>query len=198
MAISRHVAFLRALNVGGRIIKMAELAALFEGLELDGVDTFLASGNVLFNADDGQTEQLHEIIEGRFQSTFGFISQSFIRNENQLAQIAKLSPFTEAMMAEARTNCVGFTRQPLPASALKALRVLGSEADNFHIEAEGREIYWLSYNPQSDASFTLKQLEKALGLSATFRGMNTIVRLLERCRRPGKSQRSILDTAGAG
>ncbi len=45
----RYVAFLRAVNVGGRIVKMDELRRLFAGAGFADVETFIASGNVIFD-----------------------------------------------------------------------------------------------------------------------------------------------------
>ena len=46
----RYVAFLRAINVGGHIVKMDQLRKLFTQLGLTDVETFIASGNVLFTS----------------------------------------------------------------------------------------------------------------------------------------------------
>jgi len=45
----RYIAFLRAINVGGRNVSMAELRRLFQELGADQVETFIASDNVIFN-----------------------------------------------------------------------------------------------------------------------------------------------------
>ena len=44
----RYVAFLRAINVGGHVVKMERLRALFEDLGFAKVETLIASGNVIF------------------------------------------------------------------------------------------------------------------------------------------------------
>ena len=48
MGATQYVAFLRAVNVGGRVVKMTELKKIFEGAGLEDVSTFIASGNVIF------------------------------------------------------------------------------------------------------------------------------------------------------
>ena len=48
---TRRAAFLRAINVGGRTVTMDRLRAAFTGLPVDDVETFIASGNVLFTSD---------------------------------------------------------------------------------------------------------------------------------------------------
>jgi uncharacterized protein (DUF1697 family) len=47
----KYVAFLRGINVGGRIIKMADLKVCFEKMDLNNVATLLNSGNVVFESD---------------------------------------------------------------------------------------------------------------------------------------------------
>ena len=46
----RLVAFLRAINVGGHTVTMAHLRGLFEDLGFTNVETFIASGNVIFGS----------------------------------------------------------------------------------------------------------------------------------------------------
>ena len=66
----RYVAFLRAINVGGRVGKMAALKGLFERLKLADVETFIASGNVIFtSASDAQ--RLERLIEGALEKVLG-------------------------------------------------------------------------------------------------------------------------------
>ena len=50
----KAIAFLRAVNVGGRVVKMDRLRALFEGEGFTGVETFIASGNVIFDSRRGR------------------------------------------------------------------------------------------------------------------------------------------------
>jgi uncharacterized protein (DUF1697 family) len=45
--MARHVAFLRAIDVGGDNVKVEAFRALFEALGYEGVETFIASGNVI-------------------------------------------------------------------------------------------------------------------------------------------------------
>lgn len=174
----KHTAFLRAINVGGRTAKMAELISLFEAAGLTRVETFLASGNVIFEAEADRVAELHDKIERQFTIAFGYESHVFIRSMEEIAAIAACRPFSEAPASKVQTDCVGLTKDILPPGALEILCKLGSEQDSFRII--GRDIFWQSYNRLSDPSFTLKQLERALGVRATFRGMNTMIRLAAR------------------
>ena len=48
--MARYIAFMRGINVGGHQVKMDDLRKWFEALEFDNVATFIASGNVIFEA----------------------------------------------------------------------------------------------------------------------------------------------------
>ena len=53
--MTRLIAFLRAINVGGHTVKMDHLRQLFESLGFSGVETFIASGNVVFETNARNT-----------------------------------------------------------------------------------------------------------------------------------------------
>jgi uncharacterized protein (DUF1697 family) len=61
----RHVAFLRAVNVGDRsIVKMTEVQAAFAAAGCANVATFIASGNILFDATSNSSDTLRARIRG--------------------------------------------------------------------------------------------------------------------------------------
>ena len=65
----RYVAFLRAINVGGHTVKMDALRAHLAALGFADVQTFIASGNVLFTAP-GDPAALEAQIEAHLAATF--------------------------------------------------------------------------------------------------------------------------------
>jgi uncharacterized protein (DUF1697 family) len=66
----RYVAFLRAINLGGHVVKMDELKRQFEALEFSNVSTFIASGNVIFESD-GAPAELEPRIEQHLHHRLG-------------------------------------------------------------------------------------------------------------------------------
>ncbi|HLE57521.1 MAG TPA: DUF1697 domain-containing protein, partial [Rhodothermia bacterium] len=67
----RFIAFLRAINVGGHTVTMADLRTHFESLGFDRVETFIASGNVIFDAPSSDTKSLAVRIENRLRENLG-------------------------------------------------------------------------------------------------------------------------------
>ena len=59
----KYFAFLRAINVGGHVVTMDHLVRLFEGMGFSGVETFIASGNVIFETSKGRPKLLKRTLK---------------------------------------------------------------------------------------------------------------------------------------
>jgi uncharacterized protein (DUF1697 family) len=178
MARTRYVAFLRAINVGGHNCTMADLKKPFERLGLDDVDTFIASGNVIFSTNARSMAPLEKRIEAALKDELGYDVATFIRREDEVAAVARYRPFAEADMRAALSLNVGFVTAEIAPATRSALMALATESDTFH--ANGREIYWMARTRQSDSKISNVYLERALKIRSTFRGLKTIVRLADK------------------
>jgi uncharacterized protein (DUF1697 family) len=173
--MTRLVAFLRAINVGGHTVTMEELRRLFESLGLKDVETFIASGNVVFASPSKDLSALQRKIERHLAASLGYEVKTFIRTEAEVAAIAQYKPFKESQLRTAVALNVAFLAEPLTAGAIESLTALRSDIDDFHVN--GREVYWLCKKKQSDSKFSNIRFEKALQIRATFRGFNTVTKL---------------------
>ena len=169
-----YVAFLRAINVGGHTVKMDRLKALFEELRLANVETFIASGNVLFDTAAQDIAALESRIERKLHTALGYEVTTFIRPLSAMPAIAAAHPFA-GFEAKGITLSVGFLKEPATPLARKALAALVSDTDDFHIE--GREAYWLARTGVGNSKLMNGSLQKALGAATTFRNVNTVRRL---------------------
>ena len=177
--MARYIAFLRAINVGGHTVKMDVLRQFFEALGFSNVETFIASGNVVFETAAKNTHTLEKKIEQQLRAALGYEVATFIRTEAELAAIAQYQPFPSAQMEAATAFNIAFLAEPLDAASQKRLLALKTDIDDFHVR--GREVYWLCGKKQSESTFNNTRFEKALKVRATFRGVATIVRLAARC-----------------
>ncbi len=173
--MTRTFAFLRAINVGGHTITMGRLKELFEGLGLQGVDTFIASGNVVFEASQEPDAALQKRIEAHLCKALGYEVETFLRTGRELSALIKGCPFDPANIAAAKALNVAFLHAPLGRSAVAQLQTLAGDMDVFR--PLGRELWWLCQVKQSDSKFSNAVFEKALGMKATFRGFNTLQRM---------------------
>jgi len=167
----RLVAFLRAINVGGHVVKMDHLRGLFESFGLEKVETFIASGNVIFNASEKKASGLIEIIENGLEAKLGYKVAVFIRTPAELNSIAGYLPFDQVEFSSAAAFNIGFLAQE-PGESRQKLLGLQTEIDRLHLH--GRELYWLCQRKQSQSTLSNAVFEKALGLQSTLRGFNTV------------------------
>lgn len=93
--MTRYVALLRGINVGGINIRMTELAAVFDGLGFRAVRTVLASGNVLFEAAGEDAAALKATIEDALTTRFGYEAYVFVVERSRIAEVVDACPFDE-------------------------------------------------------------------------------------------------------
>ncbi len=172
----RFVAFLRAVNVGGRVVKKEALRKAFESADCAEVESFLASGNVVFSAKGGKS--LDARIAAALERVAGFEVPVFIRTVEEIVSAAAHEPFPERDTAAFPTYVVGLLSKNLDAAGVGRVSRLSTKEDLFHVR--GRDFWWLSKHHQARPAITGRQLEKALGEPTTLRNVNTIRRMAER------------------
>src|SRR5258705_3911511 len=168
----KYVAFLRAINVGGHTVKMDYLRGLFEALGFTNVETFIASGNVIFDSPSRNSRTLERKIEASLELTLGYAVATFIRSTSDLAEVANYKPFSEKELSEAgNTLYIGFMAASPSDAAKQKLLALPLKMDDFHLH--GREVYWVCRAKVSGPEFSGARLAQTLRLPATFRKLTT-------------------------
>ena len=179
----RFIAFLRAINVGGHTVKMDHLRKLFEALGFSNVETFIASGNVIFESPAKNAQTLEKQIERHLRQSLGYEVATFIRSASELAAIAQYQPFTTAERDTAGHSLyIAFLRAPPNHESRQKLMAFRTPVDDFHIHE--REIYWLCRKKMSESAFSGALLEKTLGMPATMRNATTVKKLAAKYAAP--------------
>lgn len=174
-------AFLRAINVGGRRVRMDDLRMHFESLGLSGVSTFIASGNVIFESAHRNERTLERRIERHLQKMFGFEVVTFLRSTDELGAIAAHDRASAGSGDPPGTLFVGFMRAAPATDAVQALMRLHTAGDV--LDVRGREVYWLRRGSLAESPIAGLDLEKVLRTPITLRNINTVDRLLAKYRR---------------
>ena len=169
LGVKRFVAFLRAINVGGHIVKMDRLRALFESMGLENVETFIASGNVIFESGARNAAGLEEKIARQLEEALGYEVATFLRTAAELGDIASYEPFPGAKDA---SLYIGFLARPLTKEGERAVMAFRTDTDDFHLH--GREIYWSCTTRSTDAEFSPARFERTPGVGATCRNSTTV------------------------
>ena len=178
----RHVAFLRAVNVGGRsIVKMADVQAAFAAAGCANVTTFIASGNILFDGPAEDAGALQARIRVNMQRLLKAEPVIVYRTGRQLERLVTRAPFRE-LAADPRLKLyVAFVEQKstqrprfpllLPKEGLEAIGTV-----------DGDVLIVSHRKPNGMYGFPNNWIEKALGVVATARNWSTVTKLADLTR----------------
>lgn len=175
-----YVAFLRGINVGGNsVIRMADLAKVFDSLGFTCVKTVLASGNVLFEAPKGDPGALSDRIMQKLREAFGRDILVIVRTIDELRELEAQKPF-EGVVVNPQTRLIVMflsdnTIQP-------NLSDLPMHEDFRIIDVYNRTICSVIAEERGTATVQLMgALENKFGKQVTTRTWNTVVRILKAC-----------------
>ena len=167
----RYVAFLRAINVGGHVVKMDRLRELFSELGFANVETFIASGNVVFESRSTDAAALEKRIERHLERALGYEVGTYVRSCAELAAIAAFEP------PDVPNGClvhVVFMKAAADKATKQKLQALGSKDDNFH--ANKREVYWVTRGSFGKSPVAVP-FSKLVGGNGTMRNVTTVRKL---------------------
>ena len=174
----RYVALLRAVNVGGRIVKMDRLRAMFEQLPAKNVETFIASGNVLFDSA-ASASALELRIEKHLEQSLGYAVPAMLRSAAEIKAVAAHTPFPSLSSVPTEGGLyVGFLKSPLEKTAAARVLALAGAISEFHVN--GREVYWLARDRMAVLKGTGTKLERAVAMPMTVRNVTTVRKLAEK------------------
>ena len=171
----RHFAFLRGINVGGHRVKMDRLRELVEALGFAQVETFIASGNVIFSSPSSDVHALEERIADHLHEALGYEVPTLIRSQSELDSVAAHEP-REPPTADPSVYVI-FLPEAADADFRQSLEGLSTDTDKF--EFAGREAFWVISGKLSESPLFGKDFTKVTGGGpTTMRNMKTVRRLL--------------------
>ncbi len=178
--MTRCVAFLRGINVGGhRLIPMETLQQLFASMGFDNVKTYIQSGNVIFGTGENVDHFLEQRIEKALQQALGYEVPVLLRTVAAVEEIVRHNPFEAELTAEKAKLYVAFLAKEPAKQAREALLVFNGEQEKYH--CRDHEVYCLLYkdvnNPRQ--RFALDTIEKILKVSVTVRNWATANKVLK-------------------
>lgn len=176
-----YIALLRGINVGGKnIIKMDALKKTFASLGFGQVQTYIQSGNVIFESDM-EEKQLTKLIISQIETNFGFSVAVILRTIEELDEIINNCPFSQQSIKEAELNaqveCLYVALLGVATSQEKLYRWNGyeSETDEYHISS--RDIFLLLH--QGIRNSKLAGNIQKLGVPVTVRNLKTLNHIAE-------------------
>ncbi|HXS97032.1 MAG TPA: DUF1697 domain-containing protein [Candidatus Limnocylindrales bacterium] len=160
------ISLLRGINVGGHnVIRMEDLRAIYAGLKFKNVQTYVQSGNVVFQFAGPDPAAK---IEAAIEKKYGFRPTVITRTAEEIEGVLARNPFPAA---EPNRLIVTFCRTEPATRAVLEL--------NEQMHLHGRELYIYYPNGQGKPNVPWTKIEKALGVPGTGRNWNTVNKLLE-------------------
>jgi len=162
-----YIALLRAVNVGGTgKLAMAELQALCRKAGFENVQTYIASGNVVFESGGSETKVKAEL-EKRLEAALGKPVGVALRTAAEMSAVLKANPFPKA--APNYTVAIFLDGKPSPDALKQAVGAVREE-----MRLGKREIY-VHYPDGQGRS----KLRIPAARDGTVRNMNTVAKLVE-------------------
>lgn len=171
--MTEWIAFLRAVNVGKRKMKMAELKTVCEALGFAEVKTILASGNLRFTASGDPKARL----EAAIASHWGWTSEAIMRTRTECEVLLAADPFANFPEDGPWHRYVMLFDAPLPAGS----SFTGVAGDYEVVAVSAREIFLVGHRqPDGRHGPGLDKFDRQLekGAVATTRNWKTIPRVL--------------------
>ena len=177
--MTKYISILRGINVGGnRKILMKDLKSLFEKLGFSNVETYIQSGNVIFESDQKfSNADLDEKIQHAISETFGFDVPVIVRTTKEWVESIANNPFWKEKDADIDRLHLTFLKDwPVP-EKLDKISSLAFPPDKFEII--GKNVFVYCSAGYSDSKLTNQFFESKLGVQATTRNWKTVLKLHE-------------------
>lgn len=174
--MAKSICLLRAVNVGGRQVKMDPLKAMADDLGFTEARTLLASGNLVLDASKLSSGRLSATLEAEFRKRFGFHAEFICRTAREWRALMDGCPFPgEAATRGNRLLCL--VSQGSPArDVVGSLEALA--ADGERVARHGDDV-WIAFTDEGMARSKLASARamKAFGVPVTGRNWNTVEKL---------------------
>lgn len=164
--MTRYVALLRAVNVGGaNKLPMSELKAICADIGFEHIETYIASGNVVFDSN-ASAQSVKSELEARLLAFAGKHIAVFVRTAHEMQAVLDRNPFPNK---PANFTVAIFLDGPPPPDALD--RATGRADEDMRLGS--REIY-VHYG----AGMGRSKLKIPAAMHGTARNMQTIAKLV--------------------
>ncbi len=171
------VAFLRGINVGGHVVGKEKLQEVFASLGFQNVSTYKQSGNVIFETNSTDPQEIKTKIEEKLRSSLGFEVAVVIRTIPQLNCIIDLDPF-KGQTSEGTSFLVTFLPTALSAFPLQLPLTIPKSTAQV-ISSKGAEVFSVTHGG-GEGALPNPFLESKLKTKATTRNMNIIRQIVEK------------------
>lgn len=171
------VALLRAVNVGGRTYKMADLRACLERSGLRDVETYIQTGNVRFTTSMRSRSKVEKHVEDALAVGCGFAVPTLVLTPSELRQVYVDATGLDSPFPGEPRRYVTFLKAEPPAGGVADIDAWSLDGERAKVI--GRAVHvWLT-KPSHEAKLGNARLERSLGVGTT-RDLKVVRTLAER------------------
>ncbi|MCL2115658.1 MAG: DUF1697 domain-containing protein [Methanobrevibacter sp.] len=172
----KYVAFLRGINVGkNKLILMDDLKVLFSKMGFTKVKTYLRSGNIIFESDDLNIDELSDKISNNIEEFFGFYVDCFIKSENEINSLIKNNPYDNNLSEEIYLSI--FKEDINEKLSKELIDEFKNLVTNDEFVIAEKEIYLLCRSKYHKTKFNNNFFESKLENIATTRNWKTMIKI---------------------
>ncbi len=175
--MERFVAFVRGINVGGRIVVKEKLKKAFTSLGFQDVSTFKQSGNVIFETETESPKEIEDKIKDKLCNMLGYEVTVFVRTLLQLKSIILSDPFKN--QADEGTSFLVTFLPSVPTNLPFLLPLTIPKSTTQIISTMGTEVFSVTHGG-GEGALPNPFLESKLRVKATTRNINTIREIVEK------------------
>lgn len=170
-----YLALMRAINVGNRQMPMADLRALAQEIGFERPQTYIASGNLIFD-HHGDPRHVRDILEQAIERRFGFRAEAIVRTADQWRDYCSTNPFDGDAAAIDKMVHLCLTVEPPKADAVDRLNERAQPGERI---ARVGEAIWIDFGPGGVGSSKLMPayMDKCAGSTLTARNWNSVRKL---------------------
>ena len=176
--MAAYIAMLRGVNVSGHnTINMEVLRGLCEGLGFRNVDTYIQSGNLVFQSATENPAIFSKRIGEAILQSFGFDTPVIVRTSKEMRNVIANNPFLKEKGIDSSKLHVTFLSETAQKGSVKKLQTLATSPDRFY--PAFREIYLHCPGGYGRTKLSNNAIEKSLSVRATTRNWKTTNILFE-------------------
>lgn len=171
--MTTRILLVRAVNVGGAKLPMAEFREMLAELGAENVRTYIQSGNAVVEIG-GDPGAFDRSVEHALTDRYGYVREVISRSPDELKTALAQHPFT--VIEPKYSYIVPLTAIPAESAIAKAREVEGGD-DVWEIV--GPDIHIRYANGAGRAELDMNKIFRRLGVQGTARNLNTVQKLIE-------------------
>jgi len=173
-----YIAILRGINVSGqKIIKMADLKVHLEELNFQNIQTYIQSGNVIFQCKSENSKSLEEKIEKKILEKYGFHVPTLVKTPAEIEYVIYNNPFLKDKNKDINRLYVTFLSRIPEQNNVEKLKTFDYNPEEYILD--GKNIFGFAPNGYGNAKLNNNFFEKKLKVNATTRNWKTVDKLFE-------------------